>query len=172
MTDHPVRDKLVDAYHTMLEELKHLWHETEDHAVPQMKQNLDKAMDKAAELGELSKEELETTASYLKKDLEQAADFLTESETKVADWLKFDLEFAEQKFAEQFAAAVDKTRIELNEFKEIIREEAEWHTGEVTGAGILFCQECGEELQFKKPGRIPPCPKCKHTKFKKHFKIG
>ena len=104
--------------------------------------------------------------------LEQAADFLTESETKVADWLKSDLEFAEKKFAEQFAAAVDKTRIELAQFKETIREEAEWHTGEITGAGILFCQECGEELQFKKPGRIPPCPKCKHTKFKKHFKIG
>ena len=67
MTDHPVRDKLVDAYHHMLEELKHLWHETEDHTVPQMKQNLDKAMDKAAELGELSREELETTATYLKK---------------------------------------------------------------------------------------------------------
>lgn len=172
MTDHPVRDKLVDAYDTMLKELKLLWHETEDHTIPQLKQNLEKAMDKAAELGELSKEELETTATYLRKDLEQAADFLTESETKVADWLKFDLEFAEQKFAELFAAAVDKTRIELNEFKETIREEAEWHTGEVTGAGILFCQECGEELQFKKSGRIPPCPKCKHTKFKKHFKIG
>lgn len=172
MADHPVQDKLVDAYHKMLEEMKHLWHEAEDHTVPQMKQNLDKAMDKAAELGELSREELEVTASYLKKDLEQAADFLTESETRVADWLKFDLQFAEQKFAEVFAQAVDKTRIELGQFKETIREEAEWHTGEITGIGILFCQKCGEELQFKKPGHIPPCPKCHHTVYKKHFRVG
>jgi hypothetical protein len=171
MTDHPARDKFVDAYHAILEQLKHLWQETEEHKVPQLKTNLDKAIDKATELGELSKEELETTATYLKKDLEQAADFLDKSETQVADWLKFDLQFAEQKFAEQFAEAVDKTRVELMQFKESFREEAEWHTGEITGIGILFCQNCGETLEFKKPGHIPPCPNCQHSVFKKHYQV-
>jgi DNA polymerase III alpha subunit (gram-positive type) len=168
MADNPARDKLVNAYHSLLKEMKNLWHENQ----PKMKDNLDEAMEKVAELEEITREELETTASYLKRDLEQAADFLEKSEKSVADWLKFDLEFAEQKFAEMFAEAVDKTRIELAEFNEKIHEEAEWHTGEITGPGILFCQKCGEELQFKKPGHIPPCPSCHHTVFKKHYKAG
>lgn len=170
MTEHPTRDKLVDAYHTALEEVKQLWHDAEEHAVPTLKENIDKAMEKITELGELSQEEIETVAGYLKKDLEQAADFLEESGSKVTDWLKFDLQFAETKFAEMFAEAVDKTRIELGALQDSLQKNAEWHTGEITGIGILYCQACGEALHFKKAGHIPPCPKCKKTAFKKQYR--
>lgn len=170
MTDHPAREKMLKAYQATLEEVKQLWHEAEDHALPTLKQNLDQAMEKITALGELSQEEVQAIGGYLKKDLQQAADFLQQSGTQVADWLKFDLAFAESKFAELFAEAVDKTRIELAELQENLHEEAEWHTGEITGVGILFCQKCGEELQFKKPGHVPPCPSCHHTVFKKHYR--
>ena len=39
------------------------------------------------------------------------------------------------------------------------------HTGEVTGAGTLVCDKCGEKLHFHKAGKIPPCPKCHATQF-------
>ena len=50
----------------------------------------------------------------------------------------------------------------------MLREQAElagYHTGEITGPGTLVCDNCGEELHFHKPSRIPPCPKCKGTSF-------
>jgi len=170
MTDHPARDKMIEAYHATLEEVKHLWHETEEHAVPTLKENMDKAMEKMTELGELSQEEVETIGGYLKKDLEQAADFLEKSGTTVADWLKFDLQFAEKKFAELFSETVDMTHLNLDEMTEELKESAVWHTGEITGIGILVCQSCGEKLHFKKPGHIPPCPKCSKTVFKKQYR--
>ncbi|MGD9391091.1 MAG: zinc ribbon-containing protein [Thioalkalispiraceae bacterium] len=170
MSEHPTRDKMIEAYEATLEEVKHLWHEAEEHTLPTLKENMDKAMEKVSELGELSREEVETIGGYLKKDLEQAADFLEKSGTQVGDWLKFDLQFAEKKFADMFAEAVDKTRIELGTLQESIKENAEWHTGEITGIGILYCQNCGEALHFDKPGHIPPCPKCAKTVFKKQYR--
>jgi isocitrate dehydrogenase len=42
-------------------------------------------------------------------------------------------------------------------------------SGEVTSAGTLTCVACGHEMHFKKSGRIPPCPKCHKTEFKKSY---
>ena len=42
-------------------------------------------------------------------------------------------------------------------------------SGEITSAGKLICKSCGYEMHFKKKGRIPPCPKCHKTEFKKRF---
>ena len=68
-----------------------------------------------------------------------------------------------------FANLADKTRIELDELAERARQVGVWHTGEITNVGVLYCQNCDEVLHFKKPGHIPPCPKCKGTVFKKVF---
>ena len=162
-------DKLLNAYHSMLEHMKDFWHTTEEKALPPLKENLEKAMEKASEVGELTKEEAEKLADYIKRDLEQAADYLSENGQQLSDLIKNDLEFAESKFADMFANLADKTRLELDELAERARQVGIWHTGEITNVGILYCQKCGEALHFKKPGHIPPCPKCKGTEFKKIF---
>lgn len=159
------QEKLVQAYHTMLERVKEFWHEQQ----PGLKQNLDKAVEKASELGELTREEAVAVGEYLKKDLEQAADYLSETGKELKDWLQNDLEYAESRFAEMFANMADKTRTELDKLAERARQVGVWHTGEITSVGVLYCQQCGEALHFEKPGHVPPCPKCKGTVFKKVF---
>jgi len=42
-------------------------------------------------------------------------------------------------------------------------------SGEVTSAGTLICIACGHEIHKKKTGRVPPCPKCHATEFKKTY---
>jgi len=42
-------------------------------------------------------------------------------------------------------------------------------SGEITSAGTLTCVACGHEMHFKKSGRIPPCPSCHKTEFKKSY---
>jgi len=42
-------------------------------------------------------------------------------------------------------------------------------SGEVTSAGTLICIACGHEIHKKKTGRVPPCPKCHTTEFKKTY---
>lgn len=163
------QEKRVQAYNTMLQRVKEILKDTEEKALPTIKQALDRAAETASELGELSREEAEKIGDYLRRDLHEAADHLTENSRQFKEWLKFDLEYAEVRLAEMFASVADKTRIELEALAERARQVGEWHTGEITGIGILHCKECGELLHFEKTGHIPPCPKCHGTVFDKHF---
>ena len=79
-------------------------------------------------------------------------------------WLAIDIAMIEDYLFERFKEAADQTTVELLKLKQSA-ESAEYHTGEVTGPGILMCDECGEQLHFHKAGHIPPCPKCKHSRF-------
>lgn len=174
MNSKETTEKLLHAYHGMIDHIKDLWHTTEEKALPTLSENIEKAAEKASELGELSKEEAEKIGTYIKRDLEQAGDYLSEYVEKngpqLKNWVKDELSFAEAEFAEIFASLADKTRLELDALAERARQVGVWHTGEITNVGVLYCQKCDEVLHFKKPGHIPPCPKCKGTEFKKVFK--
>lgn len=163
------QDRLLKAYRDMMQHLREAWQDVEEKALPPLKERLDKAMEQASELGELSREEAQKVREYVRRDVEEAADFMSENGRQLREWLKFDLEFAESKFAEMFAAVADRTRLELEALADRARRVGEWHTGEVTGVGILQCKQCGEKLHFERPGHIPPCPRCKSTVFKKYF---
>lgn len=166
------KEKLVQAYDTMLSRLKDLWRDTEEKALPTLKDGLETAKQKASDLGELTREEADKVGDYVRRDLRAAGEFLSENGTQLKDWLKFDLEYAEVRLAELFAGLADTTRIELEKIADRARKVGEWHTGEITSIGILRCKECGERLHFEKTGRIPPCPKCRGTAFKKEFSQG
>lgn len=42
-----------------------------------------------------------------------------------------------------------------------------YKTGEITHGGEFTCTSCGAEVHLKKPGRLPPCPKCSKTGFRR-----
>ena len=165
----PPNDKLAQAYDKLLEIMKKAWHDTEAQALPPLKERLDQAAEKLSALGEITREEAEHVAEYVRRDLQEAGEFLSESGKSLKDLITFDLEFVESKVAEMFAQMADTTRIELDRLAERARQVGEWHTGEITGIGTLECKQCGELLHFEKTGHIPPCPKCHGSTFKKVF---
>jgi len=145
---------------TAMEDVEKLEHKTG----PALHALIDKAREKLSELGEFTEEELDKVSEYLKRDLRDAAEYLAETGEEFKDWLGFETRLIGDRLAELFARAADQTTVELN----LLREQAElagYHTGEVTGPGTLVCDACGEELQFHRPGHIPPCPKCGGTSF-------
>ena len=169
-TDNPdIKDRMLNAYNTMMQRLKTGWHDLEERARPSLEEALETVSEKASELGELSREEAEHVADYLRKDLKEAGEYLAENGKELKDWLSFELEFAESKAAELLASLANTTRIELDKIAERARMVGEWHTGEITGVGMLKCSQCGEVLHFEKPGHVPPCPKCRGTDYKKDF---
>jgi len=165
----PEKQKLNEAYQHLMQALKAIWEDAENRAIPPLKEGLEQSKQKLSDLGELTKEELDTVAGYLQRDLHDAADFLQESGKTIGDWVKRDLKFAEDKFSELFADLAETARSKLDEFAEQARRVGEWHTGEITGVGILECKSCGEKLHFKTAGHIPPCPKCQGTVYRKLF---
>ena len=171
MTDKKHDDAHLHAYEQMLERVKDFTTEARDEVAPKIQQGLDAAREKATEMGELSREEAEKIGGYLKRDVYDAAKYLTNEKTEdLKDWFRFDVQLIEERLAETFALLVDKTTLELQQLADRARAVGEWQAGEITGPGTLICKECGEKIQFHKTGHIPPCPKCSATIYRRDHK--
>ncbi|MCV6636968.1 zinc ribbon-containing protein [Candidatus Albibeggiatoa sp. nov. NOAA] len=153
-------DKLLSAYEQMLTRVK-----DSSKTSHTLSERIDRAKEKALEFEELTREEAEKLAYYVKRDLHDAAHTIVETEHELADWLRFDLELLEERFIDLFSVMEDPTRTELDHLAEQAKLASEWTSGEVTGAGTLYCASCNHSLQFYQPDFIPACPNCGSTLF-------
>lgn len=158
------KDKLIEAYHRMLEQTQDMLKNTLNETTPQLKKLIDHAVEHTIELGELTKEEAKKVGDYLRRDLHDASEYMQSTKKELRDWFRFDVELVEDRIRDWFTTVTDTTRATLDELA-LNAEMAEWHTGEITGPGTLRCDECEHDLHFHKVGHIPPCPNCKATKF-------
>ena len=170
MDQENLEKKLVAAYDKMMERLHVLLDDAEQQAMPALQRNIDLAKERAVELRELTAEEADKVAAYVKRDLHDAADYLEQTGKELSSWFSFDLQLVEERLFDLFAAAADKTRLELNRLATQAKRAQEYHTGEITTIGTLVCSACGCEMHFKKTSRIPPCPKCHKTVFSRASK--
>ena len=167
--DRPKNEQLVQAYNRMMERVKASLEKAEKAAAPRLRQAIDAAEEKAVELGELSREEAIKIADYLRRDLQEAGEYMAGPEgQELADWLRFDIELIEGRMLEMLLTVADQAKLDMLSFEEQLIEAAnERHTGEITGPGTLVCQNCDEVLHFHKAGHIPPCPKCRGTVYQR-----
>lgn len=158
-------EKLVHAYNRMMERVKDLLQRSENKTLATLAHSVERAKDKAVELGELSREEAERIGDYLRRDLEDAGEYLADTGEALSTWLQFDLELVEDRLWEAFTAAADQTKLAYLELAQRAQRASEYHTGDITTMGTLQCTQCGELLHFHATGHIPPCPRCHNTRF-------
>ena len=162
---HDPVDVLGEAYELMLERVMADFRKAKEKSAPVLHRLIDEAKEKALELEELTREEAEKVAEYIKRDLADAGEYLAETGGELKDWLGFETELIESSLLDLIMQASDKTTVELLKFKEDLELGPTYHTGEIAGPGTLICDQCGEQLHFRRAGRIPPCPKCHGTSF-------
>ncbi len=131
---------------------------------PALHKIIDNTSQSLSDAEELTREEATKVAEYLKRDLIDAANHMVETGDDFKKWLSIDTELIEDFILDHMMQAADQTTVELAKLKQAA-ELAEYHTGELTGPGVLICDNCGEQLHFTKAGHIPPCGKCQHTHF-------
>jgi hypothetical protein len=161
------REKLERGYDKLGERAQEFLGQAKRGALPQLRQLIEQARDKAVELGELTREEAERIGEYLHRDVSDAAEYLSYTGKSLGDWLNFDLDLAETRVMEMFRTMADHTRLELDQIAERARRSQELHTGEIVSPGTLQCVECNRELHFRSTGHIPPCPACHQTVFRR-----
>jgi len=154
MTKSDNSNRLAAGYQKLLEFL---------HEKPQ----IDHALERLSEWEELTREEVDKIGDYLKRDVEDAASFIDINGKELKDWLRYDLDLIEGTFGDTFSKMVDETRETLDDFEKEASRIGEWHTGEVVGLGTFECKGCGEVIHFHKPGRVPPCPRCQGSKYRR-----
>ncbi len=160
-------EKLSAAYDRMMTRVHEFLDNAESEALPTLKQRIELARQRAVELREVTSEEADKVAAYVERDLHDAAEYLQRSGKEFSTWLQFDLQQIENRMFELFAKVADRTRFELDKLAIQARSAKQYHTGEITGIGTLYCADCNTQMHFKKTGRIPPCPKCHKTEFKR-----
>jgi hypothetical protein len=165
MTDASSNIKQVDAYRRMMERVKSRLEELEQAekaAFPQLSASIEHAAQKAVELDELTREEARLIGGYLKRDLEDAGQYLATTGHDLGAWLRFDLELLEDRLLDFFRRGVDRSRLDLLAFEAppAGAEPVRYRSGEITGPGTLQCEECGEQVVFHAPAAIESCPGC------------
>lgn len=160
-------DNLVHAYNRMMERVRHALDTAESRTLPSIRHSVDKARETAVELEELTHDEAEKVAYYLKRDLQDAGRHLSESGHELADWLRFDIDRVEDRLLELFARVADRTSLEWLELQDELQRDPPYHAGEVTGPGTLYCTNCNEAVHFHDTTRIPQCPACGNDSFRR-----
>jgi isocitrate dehydrogenase len=67
------------------------------------------------------------------------------------------------------ASVLEAAETALHSLTEKTNKKLSYKSGEITSAGTLTCQSCGQTLHLKATGHVPPCPKCKASQFKKGY---
>lgn len=160
-------DKLVDAYERMLKGLHEGVEQAEKETVPAVRDLLTRTRDTMVELGELTREEANRVAEYVERDIKDAGKYIAETGEDLKTWWRFDLDLIEDRLLNVFSQIADQTSLQLHRWTEQARQAGLYHTGEIAGPGTLTCDACGAQTFMRRPGRIPPCPKCGATGFKR-----
>ena len=135
------------------------------------RKTLDEALKKAGEElsagGEYTREKAEKIASYLRRDLTEVGKKAQDARTAVLEAVEPHrvVSGVQSGLAKLLTTAADL----LMELAGKSEQVLEFKTGEVTSPGTLTCKDCGKEMHFKATVRIPPCPHCHKTIFRKSY---
>lgn len=148
-----------------------------------------KMAERAAELMQEGRKSLDEALKKAGDEISAGGDFTREQAEKIASYLRRDLVGVGQKAKQARDAVIDavephrvvagmqsglsrllKTAADvLSGVAERSEQSLVFKTGEVTSPGTLTCKDCGKELHFKATVRIPPCPQCHKTLFRKSY---
>jgi hypothetical protein len=150
---------------------------------------IDKAMADLREKGEHSREVIARAGETLRKDIASTTEHIRPRIDKVTEpareqfdrWLNkggalwhgianeaaYYKEFSRDKSG-AFLYNITKG---LNDWSSSLADRLntslQYKTGEMTHGGEFVCTSCESRIHLRKPGRIPPCPKCSHSEFRR-----
>ncbi|VAW59656.1 hypothetical protein MNBD_GAMMA11-2279 [hydrothermal vent metagenome] len=160
---------LIDAYNLMINRVRDRINSVEAHPTPTLQKAIEHARKQAIHLKEVSPEEADEIGNYIKRDINDAAEYLMETSHEFSEWLMLDIELIEQKVLELFLSVADRTCLELEQLSHPCYDSAahKYRSGEITGPGTLVCVKCEQMIQFNATGEIPLCEQCGDDVFKR-----
>ncbi|MFK5926261.1 MAG: hypothetical protein QM483_06500 [Desulfuromusa sp.] len=135
------------------------------------RKNLDEALKRAGEdlssAGNFTREQAEKVSTFIKRDIQHTVETAGKGKETVKEAV--DPKRIAAGAQSIFSKILSNTAETLSDWSKKTEQQLEYKTGEVTSPGTLTCKKCGEEIHMKKTGKIPPCPKCHHTLYRKSY---
>ena len=164
--NHQSSNRLIEAYNQMMASIRSSF-ETSDDDEMSLSKAMSMARDEITHITDVTQDEAEEISNFIKRDINDAAEYMMESSSEFSDWLMLDIEVIERKLIDLFLSVADKTRIELEQFGVQNRELSLYYSGEITGPGTLLCNACGHKVSFTTTSQIQDCTECGHNTFKR-----
>lgn len=158
--------RLIDAYNQMMASIRSAFDKAEDSEMSLTKA-ISMARHEITHISDITQDEAEEISNFIKRDINDAAEYMMESSSEFSDWLMLDIEVIERKLIDLFLSVADKTRVELEQLGVQNRELSLYYSGEITGPGTLQCTACGHKVAFTTTSHIEPCAECGHKTFKR-----
>ena len=158
---------LISAYNQMMQEMRDAFEDADPNDMS-LQKALELAKHQVVHLGEVTAEEAHEIGEYIKRDINDAAEYMMETSAEFYDWLLLDIEIIERKVMELFLSVADHTRVELEQLKQSNTENQQiaiYKSGEITGPGSLICESCGKIKPFLSSDEIRDCERCGHNQF-------
>lgn len=158
-------DKLISAYNTMAERASAALEHAKE-GVDNINEAVDHAVETAVELDEMTRDEAERVAYYLKRDLHDAGEHASHEEHELADWFHMDMELIEASLLDLINKAADPTTLAQLKLK-LDAQAGEYQAGDITAPGGLQCEKCGHFHRHESTGKVPVCTACGSTRFRR-----
>lgn len=164
MDDAGISDQETDQYDEMAARFKELFEAGAEKSAEFAQVAMEKAREQLTAAGKVTEEQGQKLKGFLEKDFGQIADTVRD-EAKV----KLNPSRLGTGALASLSSLMEMAGSALTSAASKAQESLSCRSGEITAAGTLTCVACKHEMHFKKTGRIPPCPKCHKTEFKKSY---
>jgi Zinc-ribbon containing domain len=162
------RENLAELYETM----SRMFRENLERAGTLTEEAFDRALRETREWAARLREnyrdayadDVSRVADYIRRDWEAAIRFTQEQYRR-----NFDLDRLQAGALGVLSRLAQSAGAQLEAFAARVNERLSYKTGEIAGAGTLQCTQCEQLLIFDKATRIPPCPRCHGTQFRRSF---
>lgn len=155
------------AYDAMVARVSDQLRRTQDRGGEALNTALQRAQELTQAAGEFTSEQIERASGYVRRDLFS----LWENRERTSEAVRGRLRPSRvrESFLALASEVFDRAGSGLSRLSDRLERPLKFETGEVTGPGTLTCEACGSQMRFRESGRIPPCPKCHQTSFKKGY---
>lgn len=111
------------AYNQMVEEMRSILKRKDKAAAP-LQEIIHLAESQVISFGEINAEEAHEIAECIKRDINDAAEYMMETSTELHDWLALDIAAIERKVIRLFLSAAKRSHIALERFRSVKSIEA------------------------------------------------
>lgn len=165
-------NRLISTYNQMMQTMRDAFEQVEPSDMS-LQKALNLAKHQAIHIGEVTSGEAHEISEYIKRDINDAAEYMMDSSAEFYDWLMLDIEIVERKVMDLFLSVAEHTRLELEQFKQTgampkttaVEQVPIYKIGEITGPGSLICESCGKVKPFLSSAEITDCEQCGHHRF-------
>ncbi len=155
------------AYDAIVERVSEQLKRTQDRGSDALDAALQRASEVTTAAGEFTSEQIDRVSGYVRRDMFS----LSENRERATELFRERLRPSRVKsgFLSLASEVFERAGSGLSRLSDRIEAPLKFETGEVTGPGTLTCTSCGSQMRFRDSGRIPPCPRCHKTEFRKGY---